>query len=126
VLSSIVLYQHVVFFDPGKSVVCLHPVPSPTALTFDRLRTSRHFPHPSPPILAGEIQFRGFTTVHFRYNLLICSPPLSELTGCFPPANRDFYIRAFNGLIARPVAGYDYSGNWAISTGGIFTHKNID
>jgi hypothetical protein len=37
VLSSIVLYQHVVFFDPGKSVVCLHPVPSPTALTFDRL-----------------------------------------------------------------------------------------
>src|SRR6202035_4207461 len=53
VLSSIALYQHVVFFDPGKSVVCMHPVPSATALTFDRLRTSRHFPLPGPPILAG-------------------------------------------------------------------------
>jgi hypothetical protein len=38
----------------------------------------------------------------------------------FPPANRDFYFRAFDGLITRTAAGYSYSGNWASSTGGIY------
>jgi hypothetical protein len=34
-LSSTVLYRHVIFCDPGKSIGCLHPVPSPTTLAFD-------------------------------------------------------------------------------------------
>jgi hypothetical protein len=42
---------------------------------------------------------------------------LSELTGVFLLANRGFYVRAFNGLIALSVAGYNYGGNWASSTG---------
>jgi len=28
----------------------------------------------------------------------------------------DFYFRASNGLVTLPVAGYDYGGNWTIST----------
>jgi hypothetical protein len=36
---------------------------------------------------------------------------LSELTGGFPPADGDFYFRAFSGLIARTAAGYNYGGN---------------
>jgi hypothetical protein len=32
-------------------------------------------------------------------------------------AIRGFYARAFNGLIALSVAGYNYGGNWASSTG---------
>jgi hypothetical protein len=39
---------------------------------------------------------------------------LASLTG-------DFYFRAFNGLVTLPVAGYDYGGNWTISTGGALT-----
>ena len=35
VLSSIFLYRHVIFYDPGKSIGCLHPVPSPMTLAFD-------------------------------------------------------------------------------------------
>ena len=34
---------------------------------------------------------------------------------------RDFYFRASDGLVALPAAGYDYGGNWTISTGGTFT-----
>jgi hypothetical protein len=37
---------------------------------------------------------------------------LASLTG-------DFYFRAFNGLVTLPVAGYDYGGNWTISTAGL-------
>jgi hypothetical protein len=37
---------------------------------------------------------------------------------------RDVYIRASGGLVTLPAAGYDYSGGWATSTGGTFTHWN--
>jgi len=37
------------------------------------------------------------------------------------PANEDFYSRAFDGLVTRTAAGYNYGGNWTISTGGTFT-----
>jgi hypothetical protein len=50
---------------------------------------------------------------------------LSELTGIFP-ADEDFYFRASDGLVARSAAGYDYSGNWASSTGRIYTCKNAN
>jgi len=44
---------------------------------------------------------------------------LASLTG-------DFYFRAFNGSVTLPVAGYDYGGNWTISTGGIRTRWTDD
>jgi hypothetical protein len=44
---------------------------------------------------------------------------LASLTG-------DFYFRAFNGLVTLPVAGYDYGGNWTISTGGTHTRWTDD
>ncbi|HKD57539.1 MAG TPA: hypothetical protein VKD45_08520, partial [Hyphomicrobiaceae bacterium] len=36
------------------------------------------------------------------------------------------YFRAFNGSVTLPVAGYDYGGNWTISTGGIRTRSTDD
>ena len=45
---------------------------------------------------------------------------LSELTR-ITPAIKSFYFRASNGLVARPVAGYHYSANWVICTGGTLT-----
>jgi hypothetical protein len=47
--------------------------------------------------------------------------PLGGSDQAFRPANRDFYIRASNGLVTRSVAGYSYRGNWASSTGGSCT-----
>src|SRR5215472_14799210 len=44
---------------------------------------------------------------------------LASLTG-------DFYFRAFNGLVTLPVAGYNYGGNWTISTGGTHTRWTDD
>jgi hypothetical protein len=44
---------------------------------------------------------------------------LASLTG-------NFYFRAFNGLVTLTVAGYDYGGNWTISTGGTLTHWTDD
>jgi len=38
----------------------------------------------------------------------------------------DFYFRAFNGLVTLPVTGYDYDGNWTISTGGTHTRWTDD
>jgi hypothetical protein len=42
------------------------------------------------------------------------------------PAYEDVYFRAFDGLVARAAAGYHYSANWAICTGGTFTRKIIN
>ena len=36
------------------------------------------------------------------------------------PADEDSYFRAANGSVYLPAAGYDYGGNWAISTGGTY------
>src|SRR5580704_9406879 len=38
----------------------------------------------------------------------------------FRPADGDFYLRAFDGLVTRIGAGYNYRDNWAISSGGSF------
>src|SRR5262249_36836364 len=44
---------------------------------------------------------------------------LASLTG-------DFYFRAFTSSVILPVAGYDYGGNWTISTGGTHTRWTDD
>jgi hypothetical protein len=74
---------------------------------------SRHFRHPHTPILVRE-RFRGFATVHLRYDLSICSPSCRSRLG-FHPAYEDFYFRASDGLVTRSAAGYNYRGNWASS-----------
>jgi len=87
-------------------------------LAFDLSGGSRHF---QSPILrfSWEGSFRGWPTVHFRYNLSTCSPPCRSRPG-FHPADGDFYFRAFDGLVARSAAGYHYRDNWAIFSGGSF------
>jgi len=47
VLSLAVLCRHVVLWDPGKFIGCLHPVPSPMTLAFDLSGGSRHFQSPT-------------------------------------------------------------------------------
>ena len=83
-------------------------------------RTVSALPSPSTLRFSWRSRFRGFTTVRMRYNLPTCSPPCRSRPGS-RPAYGDFYIRAFDGLVARTAAGYHYSGNWARSTGGIYT-----
>jgi hypothetical protein len=80
----------------------------------DSLGTS-NVPH--PPILVEESHFEAYLRFAFAYNLPTCSPPCRSRPG-FHPAYGDFYIRASSGLVTRTAAGYDYSGNWASSTGG--------
>ena len=89
------------------------------------------------------IIFRGFP-IRLRYDLSICSPswriqpgfleggsyPMSfKLLGGSPsrmsPADEDFYFRASDGSVSLPAAGYNYGGNWAISTGGTSTRENV-
>jgi hypothetical protein len=74
---------------------------------------------PHPPIPVGR-PFRGFTTVRFRYDLPICLPSCRSRPGS-RPAHEDFYSRASGGLVTRTATGYNYGGNWTISTGGTFT-----
>jgi hypothetical protein len=69
--------------------------------------------------------FRGFTTVHVRYSLSICSPSCRSRPGLHP-ADEDFRFRASDGLVTRSAAGYDYRGNWASSPGRIFTYWNAN
>ena len=52
-------------------------------------------------------QFRGFTTVRFRYDLSSCSPSCRSRPGVHP-VHEDFYCRAFGGLVTRTAAGYHY------------------
>ena len=93
----------------------------------------------APPSASGGKLFRGYL-IRFRYDLSICLPswriqpgllegglcPVSfKLLGGSPsmmsPADEDFYFRASDGSVSLPAAGYDYGGNWAISTGGTST-----
>src|SRR5215467_6317674 len=47
---------------------------------------------------------------HICYGLPVCSAPCTDQTGL--PANGAFYIQAFDGSVALPAVGYDYSIDW--------------
>jgi hypothetical protein len=79
------------------------------------------FPSPSHSDSGEGLSFRGLTTVRLRYDLLFCLPSLSEQTRLASSHRESVYFRAFDGLVARPAAGYHYSANWVICTGGTFT-----
>jgi len=117
VLSLAVLCRHVALRDHGKPVGCFYPVPSPTALAFDYLWKSRHFPHPPPSDSRGGVHFRGLPTVRFRLQPADLLAPLvgadqarTQPTGTFT-----------SGLPAdwSPAPPPDI-GNWASSTGGTY------
>src|SRR5580700_2260180 len=122
-LSLTVLYRHVALRDPGESIGCIYPVPSPTTLAFDHLRRSRHFP-PSPPSDSRGVNVFGASLrLAFAYDLSICLPSCRSRLG-LRLAHEDFYSRAFDGLVTRTVAGYSYWDNWASFPGGSFIRKN--
>src|ERR1700752_3778999 len=70
---------------------------------------ARHSQNSPDPFHAGG-RFRGFHDSHICYGLPVCSAPCTDLTGF--PAIGAFYIQAFNGSVALPVVGYDYSIDW--------------
>ena len=85
----------------------LRPIPTGSAL-----------PIPSPSA-SGEESLSGLPW----FAPLRPAPSLASLadqTG-LSPSPRDFYFRASDGSVALPVAGYNYGGVWALSTGGTFT-----
>jgi len=49
----------------------------------------------------------------------LLAPPCRSRPG-FHPADGNFYLRAFDGLVTRTAAGYNYRDNGAISSGGSF------
>ena len=125
-LSSTVPCRHVALKDPGKSIGCINPVPSPMTLAFAPGLMGSALSTSHAPILLWGNQISG---LYYGSHSLRPADLLASLVGAdqrFPPANRDFYFRASGGLVTRSAAGYDYGGNWASSTGGIFTHWNVD
>ena len=74
-----------------------------------KMSAARHSQNPRNPFHAGE-PLRGFHGSHICYGLPVCSPLCTDPTGF--PAVGDFYVQAFDGLVALPAAGYDYSGGW--------------
>jgi hypothetical protein len=78
----------------------------------------RHFQVLHHPLPVG-IHFVA-TLVRLRYDLSSCLSSWRIRLGS-RQAYEDFYFRASDGLVARPVTGYHYSGNWIISTGGTCT-----
>jgi hypothetical protein len=73
-LSLIVLYRPVALCDPGMSLGCLHPVPSPTTLAYRPLGRVSALPTSPTLRFSWGRRFRGFTTVRSRYDLPICLP----------------------------------------------------
>jgi len=116
VLSWSALYRHVVAWDPGNLVGCMHPVPSPTTLAFDQKQRSRRFPYPHTPILVRDNHFGALLPFTFVTTCRLARLAVGA-DRSFLLAIRGFYVRAFNGLIALSAAGYNYGGNWASSTG---------
>jgi hypothetical protein len=102
---SVDLSQHVILYVPGE----------PPAACIQFLRGA-HLPSPGSYRLGTpELEISGLT-----------GSPLLRPAGLLASLTGDFYFRAFNGLVTLPVAGYDYGGNWTISTGGTHTRWTDD
>src|SRR6266581_345228 len=67
----------------------------------------------TPGNFGADLRFTFATTCR------LARPPCRSRPG-FHPADGDFYLRAFDGLVARSAAGYHYRDNWAIFSGGSF------
>ena len=91
-------------------------------LGLEQARRSQATPH---PLQMGRwfSWFTWFTVLHSLRPVDLLAL-LAELTGD-SPGRKDFYFRAFDGSVSLPAAGYDYGGNWAISTDGTFTRWNM-
>ena len=115
VLLLFIPSRHVALYDPGVSVGCMHPVPSPTTLAFVHSAGTRHAQYPHCCPLPVGPTFRGYQFAFATTCRVACLPRRTRPG--FRLADRDFYFRASDGLVTLPAAGYDYGGNWASSTG---------
>ncbi|XYH94952.1 hypothetical protein ACMHYB_45165 [Sorangium sp. So ce1128] len=67
-----------------------------------------------------EIPYGEFSPVRLQDLLAFLANP----TRPYGRADGDVYFQASDGSVTLPAAGYDYGDNWAIFTGGTFTHWN--
>jgi len=105
-LSLRTLCRHVVVFDPGKSIGCIYPVPSPTALAFANSTQTRHFHYPHT------CASRGASLTRLHYRSLALQPadllaPLAQLTETFTKADNPM---SFTFLGREPFAGLSQRG----------------
>lgn len=56
--------------------------------------------------------------VHHCCGLSGCSPPLTDLTGCYP-SHEGFYIQAFNESVTFLTAGYHHDRLWTYLSVGL-------
>jgi hypothetical protein len=69
------------------------------------------------PSASSRARFRGLL-VHHCCGLSGCSPPLTDLTGCYP-SHEGFYIQAFNESVTFLTAGYHYDRLWTFLSVGL-------
>ena len=104
---------------PENPSALLHPAATPTTSAFAHLRRARRSqpPHNSVHVgpAFGASRFASATTCQ------VARLPLPNRPKGHPPSHGDFYVRASDGLVTLPAAGYHYGGGWAASTGGTRT-----
>jgi hypothetical protein len=115
------LSRHVVLHDPGESVSCIYPVPSPTTQPSPILQGLGTLDYPTNPLQVGPT-ISGLS-IRLCYNLSSCLPPSADPTRLLPSRPR-LLLPGFRRVVSLPAAGYNYGGNWASSTGGSFTRWN--
>lgn len=124
VLSLLVLVGMSSSPTPG-SPPAVYPVSCwPAALAFTLIGRARHFRLPHKSVSCGIVfsrlnQFTCATTCRLAR---LPDGPDRPLGG---PAYGDFYTRASDGLVTRPVAEYHYRANWAIYAGRTFTYWTV-
>ena len=72
-------------------------------------RTSRHFRNSPPSDSRGAVVFEVYLRFALATTCRFARPPVGA-DRSFPPADEDFYFRAFGELVTRSAAGYDYRG----------------
>jgi hypothetical protein len=81
---------------------------------------SSALPSPPPSDSRGACDFGALLRFALATTCRFACPPVGADQACAQPT-RTFYFRAFDGLVTLSAAGYNYGGNWTISTGGTFT-----
>ena len=56
--------------------------------------------------------------IHHCCGLSGCSPPLTDLTGCYP-GHEGFYIQTFSELVTFLTAGHYYDSLWTLLSVGL-------
>ena len=111
---------HAALSDPGEFDHRFFP-DNDVGMAFAEIRPARHSRRSRNPFHAGHVfGATGFTHLLRPVRLLAPLYGSDQL-----PANGGFYFQAFNGSVALPVAGYDYSSDWTPCM-GLFLSRSFN